>query len=85
MLNKVEILGIVASIVGITSILPQMIKVISTRKTRDLSLWMWVLVCISTFAWLIHGIIYLSPAIILSNSIILPTSLVITIYKIKFG
>lgn len=84
MLNNVELLGIVASVVGIVSILPQMIKVIKTRKTHDLSLWMWVLIDISTFAWLIHGFIYLSPGIILANSIILPTSLIVTIYKLKF-
>ncbi len=85
MLNNVELLGIAASIVGIISILPQMIKVIKTRKTRDLSLWMWILIDISTLAWLIHGLIYLSPGIILANCIILPTSLVVTIYKIRFG
>ena len=85
MLNNVELLGIVASIVGIISILPQMIKVIKTRKTRDLSLWMWILIDISTLAWLIHGFIYLSPGVILANAIILPTSLVITIYKIRLG
>ena len=85
MLNNVEILGIVASVVGIVSILPQMIKVIKTRKTHDLSLWMWILIDISTFAWLIHGFIYLSPGIILANCIILPTSLIVTIYKLKFG
>lgn len=85
MLSNVEILGIVASIAGIISVLPQMIKVIRTRKTHDLSLWMWMLIDISTFAWLAHGLIYLSPGIILANSIILPTSLVITIYKLRLG
>ena len=85
MLNNIELIGIAASIIGIVSILPQLIKVIRTHKTRDLSLWMWVLIDISTFAWLVHGFIYLSPGIILANSIILPTSLVITIYKVRFG
>ncbi len=85
MLNNVELLGIAASIVGIVSVLPQMLKVIRTHKTRDISLWMWILINVSTFCWLIHGIIYLSPGVILANIVILPVSLVVTIYKLKYG
>lgn len=80
-----QIVGFAATLIGVVSTLPQLIKTLRTRSTTDISLWMWLLIDISVFCWLIHGLVFTDWPIIISNSLILPSSLVITAYKLKYG
>lgn len=79
-----EILGLVAAVLTTLSFLPQVIKVIKTKHTADLSLSMYSLFFVGVFLWLIYGIILKSLPIILANGITLILSGIILILKIKY-
>ena len=51
----IEIMGWVATAIGIISFMPQAYKVYSTNDTKALSLYKWVLINFSFVLWIIYG------------------------------
>ncbi|MBN2368676.1 SemiSWEET transporter [Candidatus Woesearchaeota archaeon] len=80
----VSIIGYAASIIGISSFLPQLIKVIKTKHTKDLSLPMFSLFCTSVALWTAYGLMKKDLPIIITNSLVLLQALIILAYKIKY-
>lgn len=64
---------------------PQAIKILRTRHTKDISLGMYVLMTAGVGSWLIFGIMLESPSMMVANSITLMLSAVILIMKIRYG
>jgi MtN3 and saliva related transmembrane protein len=81
----IDVLGGVAGFLTTTAFLPQVIKVIKTKSTHDLSMGMFIVFCIGVFLWLIFGICLNSGPIIIANFFTLIFSLIILWYKIKYG
>ena len=65
--------------------LPQFIKSWKTKKTDDISLFMYVGYVIGVFMWLIYGIIINNLPIIISDSIGSILVMSVLYLKIKYG
>ena len=80
-----SLIGFCAGACTTISFLPQLRKVIRTRRTRDLSLWAYILLACGLFLWVIYGILMKAIAIILPNTVVGVMCLVIIRMKIKYG
>ncbi|MGB9621396.1 MAG: SemiSWEET family sugar transporter [Brevinematia bacterium] len=80
----VEILGIIAGTLTTTSFVPQLVKILKTKSAKDLSLGMFLIFTLGILLWLIYGILTITLAIIIANSITFVIALTILILKIKY-
>lgn len=83
--GTVTLLGLAAALLTTAAFVPQAVKIIRTRHTKDLSLWMYILLNIGLVLWLTYGFILRDPALILANGVTLLLTLTILILKIKNG
>jgi len=77
-------IGLTAAVFTTVSFLPQAVKVIVTKQTKDLSLSMYIILSLGTLLWLTYGIILNDLPIILANAITCTLSLIILSMKIKY-
>jgi MtN3 and saliva related transmembrane protein len=75
--------GYFAAFCTTAAFFPQALKVFKTRQTRDISLWMFLLMTAGLTAWLIYGFYISSLPIILANLITLIFAVYILIMKLK--
>ncbi|MCX7882158.1 MAG: SemiSWEET transporter [Brevinematales bacterium] len=78
-----EILGFIAGFCTTLSLVPQVIKVIRTRQTRDIALGMYILMVIGVFFWLLYGLSTRAISVIVSNSITFVLSFTVLVYKLR--
>ncbi|CAH8283065.1 MtN3 and saliva related transmembrane protein [Mariniflexile fucanivorans] len=64
-----EIVGILAGVFTTIAVLPQIIKAIKTKKVKDVSPLMFVILCIGVGLWTVYGVIKWDLPIILTNGI----------------
>jgi len=81
-MGPIEIFGLCAGAITVAGYLPQTIKTIRTRKTKDLALGTFLILALGALAWLIYGAFIGSMAIVITNSIVLVCSAIITIIKL---
>lgn len=79
-----QIIGLAAAILTTGAFLPQVIRVVKTRSTHDISLAMFVLFCTGIFLWLIYGIMIKDLPIIIANAATFILATIILIYKFRF-
>ena len=84
-MNFTEILGIFAGLATTSAYVPQAYKVYKTKKTGDLSAWMFILSNSGLALWFIYGVRNHAISIILANGITLALGLYILIMKIRHG
>ncbi|KMQ50444.1 hypothetical protein CHISP_2691 [Chitinispirillum alkaliphilum] len=77
-------IGILAGTLTTISFLPQVIKTLQTRSTKDLSLVMYSLFTCGVFLWLLYGIGLGEIPIILSNTVTLVLAFLLLAAKIKY-
>ena len=78
------LIGLTAAICTTISFLPQAIKVIKTKRTRDISLGMYIIFSLGTFLWLTYGVLIKDIPLISANSITFTLSLIILTMKLKY-
>ena len=78
-------IGLLAGICTTGSLLPQVIKAIRTRNTRDISLAMYVLLTIGVVLWVIYGIRIREFPIIIANGTSVLLAVCVLALKIKHG
>ncbi len=78
------ILGIVAGFLTTLSYLPQVIKIWSTKSTKDISLGMFFILSLGIFLWLIYGILIKDLPLILANSVTFAFTLAILFFKLRY-
>lgn len=83
-MNFITILGLIAAVCTTTSLMPQTIKIIKTKHTKDLSLGMYILMVAGVLLWLIYGIILKNLPLIAANGISMVFSSTILYLKIKY-
>jgi MtN3 and saliva related transmembrane protein len=76
------IIGYVAAVGTTVSFVPQAIKCIVTKDTRNISLWMYVLFVFGTACWLAYGIYYKQLQVAIANAITFILAATILILKI---
>jgi len=77
-------IGLAAATCTTISFLPQAIRVIRTKRTRDISLWMYIIFSFGTFLWLTYGFLTKDIPLISANSITFTLSLIILTMKLKY-
>jgi MtN3 and saliva related transmembrane protein len=80
----VSILGFVAAFCTTVSFIPQALRVIKTKHTKDLSLAMYSMFNVGILLWLIYGVLIDAWPIIIANVITLALTLIILVLKIKY-
>ena len=80
----VLILGLTAAALTTFAYLPQSVKTIRTKHTKDLSLLTIVMLEIGLICWLIYGLMIVSIPIIAANTLSILLMTVILIMKIRY-
>ena len=78
-------IGLSAGICGIASVIPQVVKVVKTKSTRDLALFMWIIVTFANGLWTTYGIMQQDIPIIISNGSQFVLVAIVLRYKLKYG
>lgn len=84
-MKLVTIIGLVAAACTTVSFLPQAIRIIKIRETRDISLLTYILLEAGILLWFIYGILIANLPVTLANGITLVFTTIILALKIKFG
>jgi len=82
---KSLIIGLIAGILCTFSFIPQVVKIIKTKHTKDLSLITFSALSLGVFLWLIYGLMIKEFPVIAANAVTLILSLTIVMMKIKHG
>ena len=82
-MDYVNIIGLAAAAMGGFALLPQVLKVLKTKSTKDISREMIVILAGSIFLWLVYGILLSNLPIILANFFGLIQAFIILFFKIK--
>lgn len=79
-----NIFGYIATIMTVLYLLPQVIKTLKSRSTKDISLGMYILGSLGALFWILYGFMLGSIQLMLTNSVVLTSSLIILIFKIRY-
>lgn len=84
-MNAITLVGLFAAACTTSAFLPQAIKTIRTKKTRDLSLRMYILQITGNISWLTYGLLTMNIPIILADSVTSVLVMTILILKLKYN
>ncbi len=84
-MDYVMIIGIIAGIITTLSTLPQAIKIIRLKRTKDISLGMYILLFTGVSLWFVYGILINDIPLIFANAVGSVLSFLILIMKLKYG
>lgn len=79
-----QIIGFTAATLTTVSFLPQVIRTIKTRSSRDLSLGMVFFFIAGIIMWLIYGIMARAWPIILANAVTFVLALVLLFFIVRY-
>jgi MtN3 and saliva related transmembrane protein len=82
---NVELLGYAAGTLTTIAFVPQVLKVLKTRSTADISLGMFVIFTAGVILWEIYGLLLGSWPIIVANLVTLVLSGTILALKLRHG
>lgn len=82
---NIQFLGLLAGGLVIVASLPQIISIIKTKSTKDISLPMYIVLNIGVILWVLFGFLTHSIAVATTNGIYLIFTLIILFLKIKHG
>jgi MtN3 and saliva related transmembrane protein len=77
------LLGLLAATLTTVAFVPQLIKVIKTRSTHDISLAMYIVVCTGVLLWLVYGLLVHDTPLIAANAVTFVLAGTILIMKIR--
>lgn len=70
-IEMIELVGLGAGAITVAGYLPQAVKAVRTRRTKDLSLTAFLLLSLSAAGWVTYGVLSGSIAVIITNSLVL--------------
>jgi len=82
MSNNIELLGYLAATLTTIAFIPQAWKTITTKRTKDISIYMYILLNVGIVCWFVYGIELQSKPIIWANAITLIFTIPVLIMKI---
>ena len=77
-------IGLTAALLTTIAFVPQAIKALKTKQTKDISLIMYILFTAGVLCWLVYGIMLAELPIILANSVTLIFAAMVLILKIRY-
>ncbi|MEE8424079.1 MAG: SemiSWEET transporter [Thermodesulfobacteriota bacterium] len=84
-MNGITIVGFLAALCTTLSFLPQVIKIIKIKETKDISFLMYAILIAGVLLWIIYGILKQDVPIIVANVITFVLATTVLILKIKHG
>jgi len=82
---RLELLGYIAGLLTTLAYLPQVLKIIKHKGTKDISLGMYVMLCSGIGCWIIYGVGVSSWPVVLANAVTLILAGIILVSKIRNG
>jgi MtN3 and saliva related transmembrane protein len=79
-----DFLGFIAASLTTFAFLPQVLKVVQTKSTHDISLLMYLVMTTGIFLWLVYGLSIHSGPLIFSNTLTLVFVGVILYFKVRY-
>jgi MtN3 and saliva related transmembrane protein len=83
-MNWVDIFGYIGAFLSAITFIPQVYKTWQTKSAGDLSVWMILIVVLSTIVWLVYAFAVHSGPVIAANVIVLVLALVLLYFKLTF-
>ncbi len=83
-MDSTSIIGFVAATFTTLAFLPQMLKTIKYKETKDISLIMYIVFVIGISFWLVYGVLINSYPIILANIVSFILAFIILLLKLKY-
>jgi MtN3 and saliva related transmembrane protein len=84
-INYIAIIGLIAGAFTTFSLLPQVIKTVKTRETKDISLAMYIILITGMMLWIIYGVLIGSQPVIIANAVSMLLALIVLFFKIRYG
>ncbi len=84
-MNGIAIVGFLAAFCTTISFLPQVIKIIKIKETKDISFLMYAILIAGIFLWIIYGILKQDMPVIVANVIAFVLAVTVLTLKIKHG
>lgn len=84
MIDKYEIIGLVAAMLTTSAYVPQVYKTWKTKSAGNISLTMYIAMFTGILLWLVYGIHLNSFAMIVANIITAILTLIIIFFKLKY-
>jgi MtN3 and saliva related transmembrane protein len=81
----VDIIGYLAGLLILISIIPQILKSWKTKSTKDISLLRYLIYVAGVVLWLVYGILLINGPMIIVNSINLILASTVIYLKVKYG
>ncbi len=82
--NYILLLGLFAAFFTTFAYLPQSVKTIKTKHTKDLSLYTMIMLEIGTISWFFYGLLISSIPVIAANTLSIVLITTILIMKAKY-
>ena len=84
-MDYVQIIGILAGVITTGCSLPQIIKIIKTKSTKDISFLMYFMLVVGLFLWIVYAILQGDLPLLGANIVGLTFTLIVFAAKIKYG
>ncbi len=84
MVSLSDLVGYTAGVCTTISFAPQVLKILRTRSTRDISLGMYLVLALGIALWLVHGVQVGSHPMVATNAVSLALVLVILGMKLRY-
>ncbi|MBD3426121.1 MAG: hypothetical protein GF409_02695 [Candidatus Omnitrophica bacterium] len=81
----ISLIGFAAGICTTLSFVPQVVKILRTKRARDISLYMYIILTLGIFLWLVYGILIGEFPIVLANGITLCFCLMVLVSKAVYS
>lgn len=79
-----DVLGHAAAFLTTVSFVPQVLRVVQTKSTKDISLGMFLLMAAGVTLWLIYGLMIMAWPLIFCNGTTILLVLIILYYKVRY-
>jgi len=76
-----NLVGILAGILTSSSLIPQLVKIIKTKKAEDISMPMLLILFVGVGLWVFYGVLGRDWPIIITNSVSLILNLVVLLFS----
>ena len=83
-MELITAIGLIAGFFNTVAFVPQVVKSWRTKSTKDISLWMFMIISTGTLLWLVYGLYLSLLPVILANSVALVLELLVLVLKIRY-
>ena len=84
-IDYIAVIGLIAGTCTTISLLPQLIKTIRLKETKDISLSMYIILATGMLLWVMYGVLIESFPVIAANAISFILATIVLTLKIKYG